>query len=241
MIGNLYDIYYRTTEMEATPTADNPLLVVPLSSITLNELSRLIQKIRFGRKSPESSGVGDSHGSLNPDLADRVAEFFVVQKVKQENVRAVLCSSMDGSFPLHECLTPDETTWWISGGNSMPEGRGREYVEFMLDSRNVICRLTEVQIKIPPMPAGPLSVREFEIEAPVENTKTGETEWKVISPKFGVQNATGYQRFELYPPIGVDVSRVRVVCLSNQISVHRNRDDVFFTYNCVGFFSIRFL
>jgi hypothetical protein len=89
-------------------------------------------------------------------------------------------------------------------------------------------RLTAVSIKIPPLPQGPLSVREFSvIEAPSTTATTttidGETTaaWTAVSQVFTVDNRTG---FTAGCPIPVDV-QTRLVCLSNQIDLYVNQRD----------------
>jgi hypothetical protein len=129
----------------------------------------------------------------------------------------------------------------------MPRGRGFEYVELSVGQK--LRRLTAVFLKIPPLPQGPLSVREFRIEAPSSNSTTaiidGElTEWTAVSQVFTVDNRTGFQRFVLSDP--VDLSQMRLVCLSNQIDPYVNVEDEVVAsdhvprrFECVGFFSLR--
>jgi hypothetical protein len=223
--------------MPGTSTAEgeeDPLLVTSAKG-SYNEMLALLETLDFGSK-------GNSVGSvLPPDLAKQVLQFLVIQRVDSDMVEVVGCSSHDKVHPLAACLSDDETTWWISGENTMPRGRGFEYVELSVGPK--LRRLTAVSLKIPPLPQGPLSVREFRIESPME-TIDGETEWIAVSPVFTVDNRTGFQRFLLPNP--ADVETVRLVCLSNQIDPYVNVEDEVLAshhvqrrFECVGFFSLR--
>lgn len=212
---------------------------------------------------------------------------------------------------LAHCLTDDETTWWISneGLDVRPQ-----YVDFCCvpstcqpshgipdttatnninntthpTSLVVVVRMQSVSIRIPPLPYGPMSLREFVLQRskPIShsstnaataaaanenddendneeetthdhttnhhniNTATTTTttsllfEWETISPTWTLHGYTAeYQTFT-FPSPGVDVTHVRLLCLSNQISVHdddhtlrRQRQDM---PQSVGFYSIRF-
>jgi hypothetical protein len=186
---------------------------------------------------------------LPPELAKQVLQFLVIQRIDPDLVETVSCSSHDKMHPLAACLSDDETSWWMSGRQSMPTGRGCEYIQLSVGP--VMRRLAAVSIKIPPLPQGPLSVREFRIEAPTVTTRERTTtvpvttvEWKAVSPVFTVDNRTGFQRFVMSDP--VDVTTVRLVCLSNQIASfidaetgHHSGTNMARQFDCVGFFSLR--
>lgn len=169
---------------------------------------------------------------LNYDLAERVASFLTIKRVEQKDVQVKGCSSTDGSHPIADCLSPSEDTWWISGAESMPGGRGSEFVEFQLSATS-LRRLSRVGIKIPPLPQGPLSVRDFVIQAFNAGV------WGTISPIWRCENVPQMQYFAFDPP-GVDVQLVRVVCLSNQLHEFYNNRLVAFNFNRVGFYSAEF-
>lgn len=99
------------------------------------------------------------------------------------------------------------------------------------------CRLSNFKIEIPPLPSGPLSVRNFRLDCLGFNGS-----WKTVSPVWTVANTTGYQAFQLNAP--VDTRFCRVVCLTNQISQFLaddiEDDDLTHHYTCVGYFSVRF-
>jgi hypothetical protein len=193
-----------------TDAQQGPLLAQSLNFGSYVELLQAIETINFADPLPTNDSC--SALRLPPELCKRVAAFFVIEKVDMVHVRVIDCSStLCESIQLSNCLTDDENTWWLSDYR-MPGGTGREYVEFRLvPPGQTLCRLTAVHIKTPPLPQGPFSVREFQVEA-----KKGRT-WEIISQVFEVANETGFQRFQLHEPADVDI--VRIVCLSSQISV----------------------
>ena len=102
-----------------------------------------------------------------------------------------------------------------------------------------------MSLKIPPLPLGPLSVREFYLE-----TFRMERGWFKISPHYLVANREGWQTFDL-PNKGCDVDEVRIVCLRNQMAEYLDGLDMAMVrsrgleadirrFASVGFFSIRF-
>ena len=228
----------QSARMDEAQDNHEPLLIASMSSISYSELLKTVQEINF------SSSSSSHANTLHPDLAARVVDFLTIRPVDPDQVQVVGCSSSDGSHPLAACLSLDEDSWWISAADSMPEGKGREYVEFRLSP--TLCRVRSVQIKIPPLPAGPLSVRDFVLEAPINKASCRqqdgdqeEEEWTAVSPTFRVQNQSGMQRFFLEPP-GIDADRIRIVCLSNQLSDFYNGRVFGFTYQRVGYFTVRF-
>ena len=125
----------------------------------------------------------------------------------------------------------------------MPGGQGRQYVQYSLTP--TLCRLRRVSMKIPPLPLGPLSVREFHLE-----TFRIEQGWFKISPNYLVHSREGWQTFEL-PEGGCDVDEVRVVCTRNQMADYLEDLDLSIVrsrglladlqrFASVGFFSLRF-
>lgn len=82
----------------------------------------------------------------------------------QDDVISVSCASTTrGDFPLKEILTTNERSWWISADGSFELGYGREWLEFSFGG---LKRISYIGIRIPPMPQGPLSVREFVLHVP---------------------------------------------------------------------------
>jgi len=211
---------------------------------------------------------------LTPELTRRIMKYFIVKPVRHDDVTVVKASSHDGRHPLSACLDPSEDNWYMSKPKSMPSGIGNEFVEFQLvpsSCSNESCRrLVAVSLKIPPLPNGPLSVRQFQLQVPRRNddddddddsTTTAnnddddddELSWRTVGgdrdryrTTFRLENRTGWQRFELEP---CETNLIRVVCLSNQMSTYLQRPynppRAAFTaeqqqFDSVGFYSIRF-
>lgn len=206
-----------------------PLLVRPMT-YTYTEVYTTICKINIGQP-------GAKVERLPPELAKGIMQYITIKRVEPNSVEALEASSHDKVHPLACCLFGDEQTWWLSGFQSMPHGRGKQWVQFALGP--TMRRLSTVFVKIPPLPQGPLSVKDFVIQK--FSILRG---WHDTSPIFVCQNRTGWQRFDLPEP--VDVQEVRVVCLSNQISAYLDRESSIVPaaqtrrLESVGFFSIRF-
>jgi hypothetical protein len=160
---------------------------------------------------------------LTPDLVRRVISFLVVKPI--QGAIATACSSTDNTHPLSCCLTEDESTWYMSGP-TMQGGRGEEYIDFEFSK---VGRLSSVAIKIPPLPQGPLSVWEFQVQASSNPLWT-----------FRLTNRTEWQSFAIIP--AVDVQNIRINLLSNQMAMFLDTlaDSDPRVYNRVGFYSIRF-
>lgn len=218
------------------PKQERPLLLEG-SPITHRQMLDMLYTLDFDDKAKEVPKV------LPLELAARVVSFLTVEPAQPNRVRPICSSTHDGVHPLSESLSESETTWWLAHQGSMPQGKGRQYIQYSLS--HTLCRLRRVVLKIPPLPLGPLSVREFYLE-----TFRVERGWFKISPTYLVENREGWQAFNL-PNDGCDVDEVRVVCLSNQMaeyledldtSVVRSRGlfaDIQ-RFASVGFFSIRF-
>lgn len=204
-----------------------------------NELALLIRLINW-----ETPLSNNGPSFFSAELMRRIISFLTVKPVNPKKVTVTLCSSHDGRHDVTECLTESEDTWWMSESHTMPGGQGREFIQFSLAP--TLCRLSSVSIKIPPLPVGPLSVAEFQLEQPSSSSspEPGETTWEPLHPvPFTTSNRTGWQPFIL--PQAVDVQEVRFVCLSNQMSqfLKENgalRQRAAGIYDSVGFYSIRF-
>lgn len=205
-------------------SCENPQSVLVLASMecSFDSLQELIQQVNF-----DPSGTSKH---LPPELSKHVANFLTVQKVVRDEVEAVGSSSMDMPHQLADCLIDDEDSWWMSGAGTMPGGRGAEYVEFRLCRRQILRRVTAVQLRIPPLPMGPLSVREFRVDVADEWGL-----WRQLPGIHLVDNRAGMQQFEIG---NIDAHSVRVVCLSNQISTYLGGDTL--SYGSVGYYAVKF-
>ena len=162
---------------------------------------------------------------------------------------------------LAHCLTDDETTWWISeeGLNVRPQ-----FVEFHCLPQNDrihqhfhshrVVRVRSVSIKIPPLPYGPMSLQQFVMQrrpllnhhhhhgnSPNNDNNNDDNDiipWEAVSPVWTLDgHILEYQTFD-FPNAGVDVTHLRILCLSNQAS--SSEVDRFNFPQMVGFYSIRF-
>mmetsp|Transcript_10549 Transcript_10549/g.21696 ORF Transcript_10549/g.21696 Transcript_10549/m.21696 type:complete len:200 (-) Transcript_10549:7-606(-) len=169
MVGRIMDSTSKSTSTcSGEPTNQSyenkdRLLVQPIPG-TYQQLFQALLVTDFNLGTPAQSPfsrVASSPRTLPPELCDRVLSFLTVHRVQQDKVRATNCSSHDGIHSLRHTLRDNETTWWLSKTGSMPNGRGKQWVQYLLDESSNLVRVSSVSIKIPPMPQGPLSVREF--------------------------------------------------------------------------------
>jgi hypothetical protein len=171
--------------------------------------------------------------TLPHEILQNIAHYFTVGEVDPSKARALACSSTSGQHSLEQCLIDNDNSWWISSIGSFRNGKGEEYVEIELGT--TLVRVRSIEISIPPLPRGPLSVRTLRLDSLISG------EWRPVTPVLVVENRSGWQTVDLPDPI--DVQTVRVVCLSNQASrfLESTRSEVADqTFAAVGFFTIRF-
>ena len=199
-------------------------LVLASMECSFDSLQEIVQRVNF-----DPSGTAKH---LPPELSKHVSKFLTVRRAVRDEVEAVTASSMDmAPHKLADCLVDNEESWWMSALGTMPGGRGEEYVEFRLSKIPVLRRVIAVSVRIPPLPQGPLSVREFRVDVADEVGL-----WRQLPGVHSVDNRTGMQRF----PIGdVDAHSVRVVCLSSQISTYIGEDPDH-NFERVGFYAVQF-
>lgn len=203
-----------------------PLLVNSLTC-SYGEFLTTMETIDFDK---EGSGC-----FLPTELAIRVAHYLTILPVHHEDVEVTDCSSHDHSHPLESCLDSDEDSWWMAASGSMTNDIEKPWIHFSLTDKPA-CRLTSVSFKIPPLPHGPLSLREFSLD--ISLLKRNEPE--SILRNFALNNQSGWQRFELQPPL--DAYSLKLRCLSNQISGFISDEGTSreALYATVGFYTIRF-
>eukprot|EP00931_Biecheleriopsis_adriatica_P060644 TRINITY_DN36430_c0_g1_i1.p1 TRINITY_DN36430_c0_g1~~TRINITY_DN36430_c0_g1_i1.p1 ORF type:complete len:334 (-),score=39.80 TRINITY_DN36430_c0_g1_i1:74-1021(-) len=159
-----------------------------------------------------------------PDMiGDQVLSYLRVPRVQQKELVVLGASSSRGDYPLEVVLNADESEWWISASGSCPGGLGREYLEFSLGPS--LRRLSFIGLRIPPLPYGPLSVRDFHVLArrpstvsspsKVDVTASGSKDvsmegcegvcwagWELVSAKpMQTLDRAGLQEFALVPPV----------------------------------------
>jgi len=193
--------------------------------------------------------------SLPLDICQRIVESFIIEPVRMDQVSVESCSSQDRNCNPSNLLNENETTWWISRPGSMTGGIGDQRVVFQLSKNNQkLRRIREVCIKIPPLPQGPLSLRTFRMETTTRsssndnnsnndddednnsNNNDDEDDWQFLCYHH-VANHAGWQRFPVTP---TDCLRIRLVCLSNQISLFPGADEFNQRFAAVGLYSIKF-
>ena len=154
-------------------------LVLASMKTSFMDLHDLIGQIDFF----SASGGPRSKSSccLPAEICSHVANFLTVQRCVHSEVEAVSATSMDSIYKLEGCLVDDEDSWWLSSFGSMPGGRGDEYVEVRLAKANTMRRIQSVSMSIPPLPVGPLSVREFRVDIANERG-----DWKQLPFRFQV-------------------------------------------------------
>ena len=216
-------------------TTENEPLVLSCMNCSFTQLRSVIQEINFASRTTAAAAIATQPRQqlfLPLELSGYVATFFTVPRVVPSQVEAVAASSLDATHKLTGCLVNDEDSWWLSGFGTMPGGRGDEYVEFRLCPRPLLRRVVAVFVRIPPLPLGPLSVREFRVEVSDENLT-----WRNLPEVYSVDNRTGLQRF----PIGnIDAYCIRIVCLSNQISQFLEAMESPHRMERVGFYAVQF-
>ena len=172
-------------------------------------------------------------------IALYIAEFLMVQPVKE--VQVCGCSSSSGQFPLNAVLDRSTQNWWISKGHRtpiVPRTELNEYLEFSFGDQ--VRRISYVGICIPPLPQGPLSVREFhlmqlsELVDPKTPSANQDCNWTLCSPKPLITfDSPDLQEFCLYPP--VDTKRLRLVCTKNAAAAQGNE-----SFTSIGMYTVMF-
>jgi len=173
--------------------------------------------------------LGEKGWGLPDNIMAQVIEYLRVLRVAESDVSVAGCSSSRGDFPLNVVLAPREDQWWISAADSMPDGTGNEYLEFSFG--RIPRRVSFVALKIPSLPYGPLSVRDFHVTALLCDVHTSHPNaWTDVMPALQTLDQDDLQEFALVPP--VETTALRLVCTSNAA---RNG-----SATCVGLFQVCF-
>jgi hypothetical protein len=163
-----------------------------------------------GTVSPETVVIllGGRGWGLPDNVLKHISEQLRIERLHKDDVSVSGCSSCWDIEMAPKGVVPDEdrSEWWISEAGSMPNGYGSEYLEFTFGP--VPRRVEFVSIRIPPLPMGPWSVREFHLLA-----LDFSGSWVVVSPRLETLDRGDLQEFALVPP--VETTSVRVVCTSN--------------------------
>eukprot|EP00438_Fugacium_kawagutii_P003898 Skav220691 [mRNA] locus=scaffold472:240356:245488:+ [translate_table: standard] len=111
-------------------------------------------------------------------------------------------------------------------------GHGREYLDFSFGATPR--RVTVVALKIPPLPYGPLSVRDFHLEVLDNDAKRKNVGMMMTldSPEM--------QEFVVYPPL--ECCNLRLVCTRNAAAAIRETPgrSLLRGGDCIGLFQVGF-
>ena len=188
-----------------------------------------------------------------PEVVDHMMSFLKLQPVKMENVRCVGAVSSDTRDPRcspANSLDPSASNWWISADGETPIGRGAAWIEYDVgDAAPVSIRA--LHMKLPALPAGPLSVRKFHLEATNDPpAAAGPRNWTKASADLTTLDVNTEQSIAIHPPIE-SKRYVRIICKVNAAAYwaedHKARgtpaagliDDSHIPSN-IGFYAVRF-
>uniref|UniRef100_A0A7R9UIW6 F5/8 type C domain-containing protein n=1 Tax=Diacronema lutheri TaxID=2081491 RepID=A0A7R9UIW6_DIALT len=147
------------------------------------------------------------------ELIDHILSFLKLPQVTMSEVTAVKASSSaanDRQCSAANTLSADDGTWWLSAPDSCPNGVGAEWVLYRLrPAVGARARFQYVQMKIPKLPYGPLSVRVFHVE--VADDESGP--FVRVGPDLTTFNTDRMQEWAL--PTPVECACVRLVLTKN--------------------------
>jgi hypothetical protein len=151
---------------------------------------------------------------LLPELVEHILGFLTINAVDMNQVEAIGCSSVamhTDASSIQNTLDPSSANWWISADGVAPGGVGREWVSYCIggDDGATPRRVEILSLKIPPMPSGPLSVRDFHLE----RAPTPDGPWAQASGMLRTLDTGARQDFFIDPPI--EAPYVRIVCCRN--------------------------
>ena len=176
----------------------------------------------------------------NGDVMRVLFEYLIVKPVTHAEVRvSKVSSTADPSRPIDQVLNAKEYQWWISKVGTMPKGIGSEWIEFRFPKTR---RVSFVGVRIPELPHGPLSVRNFYLEwfdfGSNKTRRSPENE----KHTFETLNMGTLQVLRI--PVPFDTDRVRFVCTRSahsyavaSVRADPHADD---TYTSVGMFQVCF-
>jgi hypothetical protein len=183
-----------------------------------------------GSVSPDAivAHFGERGWGLPDNVVQLISHQLLIERVSEGDISVSGCSSSRNDFPPDVVLNDDRSEWWISAPRSMPSGCGSQYLEFAFGA--VPRRIEFVAMSIPPMPSGPLSVRDFHLLA-----NDGSGTWKPASPEYKTLDVPGLQEFAMVPP--VDATAIRLVCTRNAAA---DSDNSMCFADCIGLFQVSF-
>lgn len=189
--------------------------------------------------------LGDHGLGLPGSVVDGIVECLLIQRVVAADVSVAGCSTTRSDFELDAVLDGRDDTWWISGPGSCHRGVGEEYLEFSFGSTPR--RVSFCGMKVPPLPQGPLSVRDFHLlalrndavprsSAPDSRPEFAEDAWVPASHSpMHTLDRGNLQEFAIVPP--VDTRAIRLVCTKNASAASRRPGAM---ADCIGLFQVSF-
>jgi len=184
--------------------------------------------------------MGERGWGLHNGLAQEIGKYLLLPPLlSPTEVPRVSASSSRGDFALSEVLNTNDHTWWISAAGSMPNGCGSEWLQLNFQGERCIRFLG---LRIPPLPQGPLSVREFRVfrkrpcqfDAGIFGIAAEEASWVPVGGPLKTADVSWLQEFALVPP--VTTTAIRIVCTKTAAS---GRLAGFMGVNCVGLFQVK--
>lgn len=180
--------------------------------------------------------LGESCWGLPDNVAESIAGYLRIENVMANEISVSGCSSHRGDFSISTALNAKEDEWWISDAGSMPGGEGSEYLEFYFGGMR---RVSYIALKIPPLPYGPLSVRNFHLLA--SKKPKDPNSWYNASPNpMKTLNRADLQEFALVPPC--EAESIRLVCTLNAAAAESENGlrNGRMGVDCIGLFQVAF-
>jgi len=181
--------------------------------------------------------LGESGWGLPENVAEQAMSHLRIRSVASSDISVSGYSSKRNDFPISAVLNSREDEWWVSASGLGSRtgtmgisgaGQGCEYLEFSFGP--VARRISFLAMKIPPLPHGPLSVREFHLLALDDDGA-----WCPASPNPLITLDRGdLQEFALVPP--VETVGMKLVCTRNAAADSENGMSI----DCIGLFQVSF-
>jgi hypothetical protein len=142
------------------------------------------------------------------ELVEHIISFLQLPQVSGVAATGATSTAQYRACDPKNTLVANDESWWISSIESCPNGVGSEWVQYQLCAEGRV-RVQFVQLKIPRLPYGPLSVRVFHLEAADEERGP----FQRVSPDLITFDTDRMQEWALLPP--VEARFIRIVCKMN--------------------------
>jgi hypothetical protein len=125
-IGTITCCTYKTLRYQIIPFLGWNLDVFTVNPIEINT----IHQSASGASSSSSSPTIRTSRVLLPEIQRHIMSYLIIEPVIASEITCTGCSLHDCSHDLSCCINDDDTSWWMSAQQSMPQGKGRQYVQF---------------------------------------------------------------------------------------------------------------